>query len=84
MELTLLPQTLQLDLMGPTSKGRERKDRGGEGREGKGERGEEGKGEGEGGGRKGRGKVASWLLGGWTPLEPPLNILKSRQVKSLS
>jgi len=39
-------------------------------REGKGEgvekeeRGKEGKGEERGGGRKGRGKVASWLLGG--------------------
>jgi len=47
----------------PTFKGREGKDRGVGGREGKGERGKEGKGEGEG-----RGKVASWLLGGWTPL----------------
>jgi len=43
---------------------------GGKGREGeeKEERGKERKREGEGGGRKGRGKVASWLLGGWTPL----------------
>ena len=43
------------------------KDRGGEERElreGKGERGKEWKGEGEGGRRKGRGKVASWLLRG--------------------
>ena len=37
-----------------------------EGREGKGERGKEGKKEG-GGGRKGRGKVVSWLLGDGRP-----------------
>jgi len=45
------PQTLKLDLRGPTSKGREGKDRGGEGREGKGREkgGKEGKEEGEGG-----------------------------------
>jgi len=42
-------------------------------REGKGmeKGGKEGKGEWEGGGRKGRGKVASWAFGGWTPLPRP-------------
>ena len=43
----------------------------GRGRGRKGRKGEEGKGEGEGGGRKGRGKIASWLLGGWMPLPGP-------------
>ena len=66
------PQTLQLDLRGPTSKGREGKDRSGEGREGKirekgerkgrekGREGKEGKGE-------GCVELASWLLGDGRP-----------------
>jgi len=49
-----------VDLRGPTSKGRE-----GNGRKGKGEEEENEEREKEG---KGEGKVASWLLGGWTPL----------------
>jgi len=50
------------------SNGREGMDMGGKGREGKGERGRKGREKGrEEEGREG-GKVASWLLGGWTPL----------------
>jgi len=45
--------------------GKEEKEEGEE----KEERGKEGKGEGEGGGKKGRGKVASWLLWGWTIMD---------------
>ena len=70
-ELTALPQTLWLDLRGPTSKGR-----GGQGREeqGKGRRrkgrkwGRKGREKGrEGKEGKGKGKVASWFLGDGRP-----------------
>ena len=68
-ELPALPRPLAGFKGSYTSKGREGKDMAGrEGRGKKGERGKEGKGEGEAGGSKGRGKVASWLLGGWRPL----------------
>ena len=53
--------------MGPTSKGREGKDRGGEGKARE-KRKKDGKGEGEGGGRKGRGEGCVMAFGGWTPL----------------
>ena len=60
-ELTALPQTPQLDLRGPTSKGGEGKG-GQEGRGGKGEIGGGGKGRrgGQGRGRDGRGKEEGW------------------------
>jgi len=53
-----------MDLRGPTSKGREGNWREGKGR-GKGKKRKKGEGREErrGGGKKGRGKVASWLLG---------------------